>query len=129
MNHCFMYHGGFERNFSKLKPGTSTFEGTDGVSHPIPAWPSGADGVCVGYMEKSGKKFMAVRIVHGSTDVVLPNALALDGSRHMGHGKRFGAAPTLVDDDTIMVTLLEDVIKKNPTLSGALTPIRQKLKA
>ena len=124
-----MYHGGFERNFPKLKPGATTFEGTDGSAHQIPAWPAGADGVCIGYMEKAGKKFMAVRVVHGSTDVVLPDALVIDASRHMGHGKRFGAAPTLVDDDGIMITLLEDIMKKNPGTANALLSVRQKLKA
>jgi hypothetical protein len=128
MNHCFMYHGGYERNFSRLKPGAKTFEGTDGAEHQIPAWPSGADGVCIGYMEKAGKKFMIVRVVYGSTDVVLPDAMVIDPSRHMGHGKRFGAAPTLVDDDGIMMTLLEDIMKKNPGTANALMPIRQKLK-
>lgn len=129
MNHCFMYHGGYERNFAKLKPGATTFEGTDGASHPIPPWPNGADGVCIGYMEKAGKKFMAVRVAHGGTDVILADGLALDPGRHMGHGKRFGAAPTLVDDDGIMITLLEDIMKKNPGTANQLLPIRQKLKA
>jgi hypothetical protein len=124
-----MYHGGFERNFPNLKPGVTSFEGTDGASHPIPPWPAGADGVCIGYMEKAGKKFMIVRVVHGSTDVVLPDPLVIDPARHMGHGKRFGAAPTLVDDDGIMITVLEDVMKKNPGTANALMPVRQKLKA
>ncbi|HVZ47866.1 MAG TPA: hypothetical protein VG916_03710 [Gemmatimonadaceae bacterium] len=129
MNHCFMYHGGFERNFPNLKPGATTFEGTDGATHQIPPWPAGADGVCFGYMEKAGKKFMAVRVVHGATDVVLPDAMILDGARHMGHGKRFGAAPTLVDDDGVIITLLEDIMKKNPGTANALMPVRMKLKA
>jgi hypothetical protein len=129
MNHCFMYHGGFERNAPKLKPGSNTFEGTDGAVHQVPAWPAGADGVCIGYMEKAGKKFMAVRVVHGSTDVILPDALAIDAARHMGHGKRFGAAPTLVDDDGVMIALLEDIMKKNPGVAAQLLPVRQKLKA
>ena len=129
MNHCFMYHGGYERNFGKLKPGATTFEGTDGSAHPIPPWPKGADGVCIGYMEKAGKKFMAVRVVHGSTDVVLGDGLVIDPGQHMGHGKRFGAAPTLVDDDGVMITLLEDIMKKNPGTADKLMPIRQKLKA
>ncbi|MCC7194383.1 MAG: hypothetical protein IT356_02380 [Gemmatimonadaceae bacterium] len=128
MNHCFMYHGGFERNYPKLKPGAASFEGTDGVAHQIPAWPAEADGVCVGYMEKAGKKFMVVRIVHGSTDVVLPDPLVIDPARHMGHGKRFGAAPTLMNDDGIMIALLEDVMKRNPGTANALMPIRQELK-
>lgn len=128
MNHCFMYHGAFERNFQNLKPGATTFEGSDGATHPIPAWPQGADGVCIGYMEKPGKKFMAVRVVYGKTDVVLGTELVLDAARHMGYGKRFGAAPTLVDDDGIMITLLEDIMKKNPAQGDQLMPIRKQLK-
>lgn len=129
MNHCFMYHGGFERNFPNFKAGTTTFDGTDGAAHKIPDWPKGADGVCIGYMEKAGKKFMAVRVVHGDIDVVLPDALVLDAARHMGHGKRFGPEPTLVDDDGVMITLLEDIMKKNPGTANALMGVRQKLKA
>lgn len=129
MNHCFMYHGGFERNFANLKAGAKTFDGTDGSPHQIPAWPKGADGVCIGYMEKAGKKFMAVRVVQGDIDVVLPDALVLDVARHMGHGKRFGAEPTLVDDDGVMIALLEDIMKKNPGTANALLGMRQKLKA
>lgn len=128
MNHCFMYQGGFERNFAALKPGATTFEGTDGTAHQIPAWPAGADGVCVGYMEKAGKKFCAVRVVYGKTEVVLKDEVVLDASRHMGFGKRFGAAPTLVDDDGIMITLLEDVMKKNAAQGDALMPMRKMLK-
>jgi hypothetical protein len=123
-----MYHGAFERNFANLKPGASTFEGSDGSSHQIPAWPAGADGVCIGYMEKTGKKFCAVRVVFKGTDIVLKDELVLDAATHMGHGKRFGAKPTLVDDDAIMVTLLEDIMKRNPTQGDALMPIRKMLK-
>jgi len=123
-----MYQGGFERNFPNLKPGTTTFEGTDGTSHPIPAWPAGADGVCIGYMEKAGKKFCAVRVVHGNAEVVLKDEMVLDAARHMGHGKRFGAEPTLVDDDGIMITLLEDIMKKNAAQGDALMPMRKMLK-
>lgn len=129
MNHCFMYHGAYERNFANLKPGATTFDGSDGNSHTIPPWPAGADGVCIGYMERAGKKFLAVRVVRGATDVVLKDPLAIDSARHMGHGKRFGAAPTLVDDDGIMITLLEDIMKKNPDQAAALMPIRKLLKA
>ena len=45
MRHCLMYQGGFERNFPKLKPGTTTFEGTDGTQHPVPPIPAGPHGV------------------------------------------------------------------------------------
>jgi len=129
MNHCFMYHGAFERNAGKMKAGATTFEGSDGSAHAIPAWPKGADGVCIGYMEKEGKKFLAMRVVRGKTDVVLADGLAIDPARHMGHGKRFSAEPTLVTDDGIMITLLEDIMKKNPSQGAALMPIRMMLKA
>ena len=128
MNHCFMYHGAFERNFGKLKAGATTFEGSDGAQHQIPAWPTSANGVCIGYMEKAGKKFMASRVVFGKTDVVLPDPLIIDAARHMGHGKRFGAAPTVVEDDGVIITLLEDIMKKNPTTGDALLPVRKQLK-
>ena len=128
MNHCLMYHGAFERNFANLKPGATTFEGSDGSAHQIPAWPAGADGVCIGYMEKAGKKFCAVRVVYGAIDVVLKDEVVLDAARHMGHGKRFGAKPTLVDDDGIMITLIEDIMKRNPAHGDALMPIRKMLK-
>ena len=128
MNHCFMYQGAFERNFSKLKPGATSFEGSDGTAHQIPAWPAGADGVCIGYMEKTGKKFCAVRVVYGKTDVILKNELVLDSGSHMGHGRRFGPTPTLVDDDGIMVMVLEDIMKRNPAQGDALMPLRKMLK-
>jgi len=113
MRHCLMYQGGFERNFAKLKPGATTFEGTDGTQHPVPAIPSEVDGVCVGYMEKSGKKFAAVRVQRGKEDVVLKHELLLDPARHMGFGKRFSPEPTMLDDE-IMATLLGDIMGKNP---------------
>jgi hypothetical protein len=123
MRHCLMYHGGFERNFSKLKPGVATFEGTDGSSHPLPTLPPGVDGVRVGYMEKEGKKFSAVRVQQGANDVILKNELRLDPGRHMGFGKRFSPEPTVVDDE-IMATLLADIMAKNPEQQKELSKIR-----
>ena len=43
-------------------------------------------------------------------------------------GKRFGAAPTVVEDDGVIITLLEDIMKKNPTTGDALLPVRKQLK-
>ena len=123
MRHCLMYQGGFERNFPKLKPGTTTFEGTDGTQHPVPPIPADVDGVCVGYMEKAGKKFAAVRVQHGKDDVVLKNELRLDPDRHMGVGKRFSAEATMLDDE-MMATLLGDVMEKNPEQRNELARIR-----
>src|SRR3954469_22234797 len=89
MRHCLVYHGGFERNFPRLATGDTTFEGTDGTPHSLPAVPPEVNGVRVHYMEKAGKKFAAVRVQSGKDDVVLQHELLLDPARHMGHGNRF----------------------------------------
>ncbi len=123
MRHCLTYHGGFERNFSSLKPGSSSFEGTDGTPHKVLDAPTEVDGVRVGYMEKAGKKFAAVRVQRGADDVVLENEVLIDPPTHMGHGKRFGHEPTVVDDDA-MATLLADIMAKNPGQRSALTRVR-----
>ena len=73
MHHALMYVGGFERNRRSLTPASTTFEGGDGQSHAYPSWPDGTDGIRISFMEKAGKKFVAVRIADGSSDVVLPN--------------------------------------------------------
>lgn len=124
-----MYHGGFERNFSRLAPGSSSFEGTDGNVHQIPAWPSSADGLRFGYMEKAGKKFCVVRVFDGTDDVVLKNELVIDPGRHTGFGHRLGPEPTLVEDDAVALALLEDVIKKNADTPEPLLSMRARFKA
>ena len=123
MRHCLMYQGGFERNFAKLKPGATTLEGTDGTAHPVSAVPPGVDGVCVGYMEKAGKKFAAVHVQRGKDDVVLEHELLLDPARHLGFGKRFSPEPIILDDE-MMATLLGDVLAKNPEQRNELSRIR-----
>lgn len=124
-----MYIGGFERNFSTLTPSTSAFEGSDGQSHPYAPWPSSVDGLRVGYMEKAGKKFVAVRVADGMNDVVLQNALVLVPGQHFGFGVRLSAEPTLVTDDAAMLKLLEDITKKNVAASEELLLMRARLKA
>jgi hypothetical protein len=123
MRHCLMYQGGFERNFPNLKTGATTFQGTDGSEHRVADIAPDIDGVCVGYMEKSGKKFAAVRVQRGSNDVVLKNELLLEPARHMGHGKRFSPEPTIIDDEA-MGTLLGDIMAKNPGQRNELSKIR-----
>jgi hypothetical protein len=123
-----MYHGSFERNFVALKPGTTSFEGSDGAMHQIPAWPASADGMRIGYMEKAGKKFMIVRVQRGNIDIVLKNELVIDLPRHFGHGKRLGPEPTLIEDDGLIVGLLEDLIRKNPEQATELMQLRTDLK-
>ncbi len=113
MRHCLLYAGGFERNFPKLQAGATTFEGSDGAVHPLPEVPADVDGVRVSYMEKPGKKFVAVRVQSGKNDIPLKNEVLLDPPTHMGYGKRFGPEPTIVDDEAMSV-LLADIMTKNP---------------
>jgi len=122
MRHCLLYAGSFERNFPSLRPGATTFEGSDGASHALPA-PADVDGVRVGYMEKAGKKFYAVRVQSGSNDVVLQHEVLIDPPTHMGYGKRFGPEPTIVDDEA-MAALLGDIMAKNPEQKTQLANAR-----
>ena len=112
MQHGLMYQGSFENNQSGLQPGANAFRGTDGTEHRIPEWPKDVDGVKVGYMEKSGKKFYAVRVQFEKHDIILQNPVLLDQTRHLGN-KRFAPEPTVVND-TIAEALLDDMIERNP---------------
>ena len=123
MQHCLAYAGSFVSNFAGLKPGATTFKGTEGGEHPLPATPVGVDGARVSYMEKPGKKFVAVRVQQGKRDVVLKHELLLDPSRHMGYGKRFGAEPTVIPDE-IAAVVLEDIMAKNPEQKSEIAAIR-----
>jgi hypothetical protein len=129
MLHALMYIGGFERNFPALTPSTNEFDGTDGKSHPYTPWPAGVDGLRIGYMEKAGKKFVAVRVADDSSDVVLANELVMVPGQHFGYGARLGPDATLVDDDAAILKLLEDIIKKNVDKSDELLQMRARFKA
>ena len=121
-----MYHGAFESNFSRMKPGASTFLGSDGKERAIPDWPAEADGLRIGYMEKTGKKFVAVRVMHGKSDVMLENEMVITPATHMGYGKRFSPEPTIIDDE-VAEQLLKDIAKKNPNQRAALKAIRDRM--
>ena len=125
MRHCLMYQGGFERNFSNLKPGTNTFTGTDGSEHQLHEVPANVDGARFSYMEKAGKKFAVVRVQFGKDDVVLANELLIDPGRHLGFGNRLSPEPTLIENE-FAGTILEDAMAKNPDQRRALTQIRSK---
>ena len=129
MRHALMYVGGFERNFAKLTPTTTSFEGTDGQTHPYTPWPPSADGLRICYMEKAGKKFVAVRVADGKDDVVLANELVLVPGEHFGFGIRLSGEPTLVEDNATIMKLLEDIIKKNFKTSEKLLLIRTRFAA
>ena len=112
MQHGLMYQGSFETNYSALRPGATSFRGTDGTEHRIPEWPKEVNGVKIGYMEKSGKKFYAVRAQYEGHDIVLKNPVLLDPMRHLGN-KRFSPEPTVITDK-VAETLLDDLMEKNP---------------
>jgi hypothetical protein len=113
-----MYNGAFELNYSELTSKPSTYKSTEGTELPLPSWPEKIDGVRVGYMEKSGKKFYAVRIQYGDHDIVLENPVYIDPLRHMNN-QRFSADPTVVSDDEASA-LLDDVIRENPDKQAEL---------
>jgi hypothetical protein len=125
MHHAYMYNGAFEKNHATLRPGATSYVGTDGDTRPLPPWPDAIDGMRIGYMEKNGKKFFAVRLQYGDTDIVLENPLALDPLVHMGN-RRFSADPTLVGDEEAS-QLLDDVIRENPDRQPELALLINKI--
>ena len=122
MQHALMYHGGFESNFGRLKPGATTFVGSDGSERVIPDWPDESDGLRVGYMEKPGKRFVAVRVMDDGADVVLEQEMLIDPPSHLGYGKRFSPEPTIIEDE-VARQLLRDIIERNPGQRAALSAI------
>jgi hypothetical protein len=85
------------------------------------------DGIRVGYMEKPGKKFVAVRVADDESDVILRHEVLLDPSRHMGYGKRFSPEPTIVEDDGIAHDLLHDIMARNPEQREELEAMRSRI--
>ena len=118
MHHAYMYHGAFERNYSSLRAGATTYQSRAGAATTIPEWPSEVNGLRVGYMERSGKKFFAVRVQFADHDIVLSKPVALDRLRHLGN-RRFAAEPTIVDDDCASA-FLDDAIEQNPDQNAEL---------
>lgn len=124
-----MYVGGFERNRRDLTSASTSFSGSDGNAHDYPAWPDNTDGLRISFMEKAGKKFVAVRVADGTSDVVLPNELVLVPGEHYGFNIRLSGEPAIVDDNHAIMKLLEDAIKKNHEDSDELMAIRTRFKA
>jgi hypothetical protein len=112
MRHAYMYNGAFEKNYPALRPGSTSYVATEGGPRPLPEWPEKIDGVRIGYMEKAGKKFYAVRVQHDDADIVLENPVYVDPLKHMGN-RRFSSEPTVVTDDEASA-LLDDIIRENP---------------
>ena len=125
MRHAYMYNGAFELNYTGLTTKTATYKSTEGEVLPLPAWPTKIDGVRVGYMEKSGKKFFAVRIQYDDHDIVLENPIYIDPLRHMNN-RRFSSDATVVSDDEASA-LLDDVIRDNPDKQAELAEMINKI--
>ncbi|HEY4307384.1 MAG TPA: hypothetical protein VGM82_23125 [Gemmatimonadaceae bacterium] len=117
MRHAYMYSGSYETNYSDLTPGSNSYKTTDGNEVPM-EWPDKIDGIRVSYMEKSGKKFYAVRVQHDTHDVILENPVHLDPERHMNN-RRLTANPLSVTDDEASA-LLDDIIRDNPEKQSEL---------
>lgn len=126
MRHGLMYQGGYERNFQELTAGSTTFHGSDGTERQLPDWPEEIDGLRVGYMEKPGKNFVAVRVQFEGKDICLKNEVPIDAARHMGYGKRFSPEPTVIPDETARV-LMTDIMAKNLEQVEELQPIFDQL--
>ena len=127
MRHAFFYHGAFEANFSTLRPNSTTFKSSDGKDVELPAPPADVDGARVGYMEKPGKHFFGVRVMHRDSDIILENPILIEPERHMGLGKRFGAQPTIVGDEP-MLAFLQEAAAKNAAQSHALHAVINRIR-
>ncbi|HEX4681451.1 MAG TPA: hypothetical protein VH277_02010 [Gemmatimonadaceae bacterium] len=124
MRHALLYNGAYESNYDGLKPGARTYNGTEGGEHPL-TWPDEIDGVRIGYMERTGKKFYAVRVQYGDHDVVLENPVHVDAERHL-NARRFSANPMRMTDDEASA-LLDDIIRDNPDKQPELAMMINKI--
>ena len=122
MRHVIRFEGGFERNFAALHAGGGDYEGDDGERHRAAPWPAEADGVCFGFMEQRGKRFLAVRLEYRGQEVVLRHPVRLDPTRHLG-GRRFSPRPIPLGDEQAGA-LFADIIDLNPELRPTLTAMR-----
>ena len=129
MRHALRYAGNFEKNFMNLTTASTTFEGSDGQQHEYAPWPDGVNGLRISFMEKAGKKFVAVRIADDTSDVVLRNEMVLVPGEHFGFGVHLSGTATVVEDNLAIMKLLEDATKKNVDHSDELLQIRARFKA
>ena len=111
MRHAYMYTGAYESNYSGLKAGANSYSTTDGSKAEI-KWPDKIDGVRVSYMEKSGKKFYAVRVQHGAHDIVLVFLVFFVLVCFLFFWWLSSVALSVTDDEAS--ALLDDIIRENP---------------
>jgi hypothetical protein len=111
MLHCLIYQGALEMNFVRLGDRSSTYIATDGLPRLVAPRPPTVDGLVIGYMERAGKKFSAVRLQFEDFDIALRTPVPLDRMRHMGN-RRFSPQPVALSDDLVSV-LLDDILAQN----------------
>ena len=126
MRHAIRYEGGFERNFSTLSPGAADYDGDDDQRHPMVAWPPEADGLRFGFMERQGKRFVAVRVQHGTSDIVLSHGVVIDAARHLD-GRRLSAEPLLLANGPASA-LLSDIMDANHDRFADLVAVRDQIR-
>jgi hypothetical protein len=112
MVHALVYQGSFELNYPRLAFGATTYLATDGSVCQLATRPEAVDGLVIGYMERTGKRFSVVRLQFETRDIILRNAVVLDRLRHMGN-RRFSGRPVILADDLVS-TLMDDVLAQNP---------------
>ena len=125
MRHVIRYEGGYERNFGTMRSDIGQYEGSDGARHVAEPWPT-ADGVRFSFMEKPGKRFVAVRVQYEGDDVILRRPVPLDPARHLG-GKRFSAKPLTIDDGPAGA-LFGDILESNREQRAELRAIRDRVR-
>jgi hypothetical protein len=126
MQHVLRFEGGYERNFSALRPGGGEYDSDDGArQHAVP-WPAEADGIRFGFMEQRGKRFLAVRVEYADAEVLLRHPVRLDPTRHLG-GRRFSAKPIPLADESASA-LLGDMVDLNPELRSELHAVRERVR-
>jgi hypothetical protein len=122
MRHVLRFEGSFERNFPALRPGTDAYLADDGTTQSALQWPTEANGLRFGFMEKHGKRFVAVRVGNAEQEVVLENPVRLDPARHLG-GRRFSATPIPIGDEPASA-LLGDILDANVDQRTELVALR-----
>ena len=126
MQHVLRFEGGYERNFSGLRPGAAEYDGDDGAPQHVVPWPVEADGIRFGFMEQRGKRFLAVRVEYADQEIVLKHPVRLDPSRHLG-GRRFSAKPIPLADESASA-LLGEMVDLNPELRSELHAVRDRVR-
>lgn len=126
MRHAIRYEGGYERNFTGLRSGAAEFDGDDDQRHPMVAWPPAADGLRFGFLERQGKRYVAVRVQYGPTDIVVPHGVVIDQTRHLA-GRRLGPDPVPLGDEPASA-LLGDLIDANPERKADLVAMRDRVR-